>query len=141
VKTRGIGAERRRLEDARLLTGQGCYSDDFSLPGQAHGVVLRSPHPHARIVSVDTARASKMPGVLLVLTGANVLADGLKPIPHIPTAMSPPDIGLYNLDGTDLLPNRCASSARLWPSSSPRPWRRRRMRPRRSTSPTSLCRR
>ncbi|MGE5152286.1 MAG: xanthine dehydrogenase family protein molybdopterin-binding subunit, partial [Rhodospirillaceae bacterium] len=85
---RGIGAELRRLEDARLLTGRGCYSDDFTLPNQACSFVLRSPHPHARIVSIDTARAAKMPGVLLILTGADVVADGLKPVPHIPTAMS-----------------------------------------------------
>lgn len=103
---RGIGAALRRLEDARLLTGQGCYSDDFTLPGQARGVVLRSTHPHARLVSIDTARADAMPGVLLILTGADVLADGLKPIPHIPTAMSPPDIALYNLDGSELMLER-----------------------------------
>jgi aerobic carbon-monoxide dehydrogenase large subunit len=106
VSRRGIGAELRRLEDARLLTGQGCYSDDFTLPGQARGVVLRSPHPHARIVSIDTTRGASMPGVLLILTGADVLADGLRPIPHIPTAMSPPDIALYNLDGSELLLER-----------------------------------
>ena len=67
---------------------------------------LRSPHPHARIVSIDTARAAKMPGVLLILTGADVVADGLRPIPHIPTAMSPPDIALYNLDGSELMLER-----------------------------------
>jgi carbon-monoxide dehydrogenase large subunit len=102
----GIGAELRRLEDARLLTGRGCYSDDFTLPDQARSFVLRSPHSHARIVSIDTAQAVKMPGVLLILTGADVVADGLKPIPHIPTAQSPPDIALYNLDGSDLLIER-----------------------------------
>src|SRR5581483_3327183 len=103
---RGIGAELRRLEDARLLTGRGCYSDDFTLPDQARSHVLRSPHAHARIVSIDTARAAKMPGVLLILTGADVLADGLKPVPHIPTAMSPPDIALHNLDGSELMLER-----------------------------------
>src|SRR5579883_19062 len=103
---RGIGAELRRLEDARLLTGRGCYSDDFTLPNQARSHVLRSPHPHARIVSIDTTRATKMPGVLLILTGADVVADGLKPVPHIPTAMSPPDIALYNLDGSELMLER-----------------------------------
>src|SRR5476649_948953 len=96
----GIGASLPRLEDARLLTGRGCYSDDFILPGQVYAFVLRSPHAHARIVSIDTTVARKMPGVLLVLTGADVAADGLKPIPHIPQAMSPPDIRLDNLDGS-----------------------------------------
>ncbi|HYD06024.1 MAG TPA: xanthine dehydrogenase family protein molybdopterin-binding subunit, partial [Reyranella sp.] len=95
-----------RREDARLLTGQGCYSDDFALPNQARAVMLRSPHPHARIVSIATARAAAMPGVRLILTGPDVLAEGLNPVPHIPQAMSPPDIALYNLDGTDLLLER-----------------------------------
>jgi carbon-monoxide dehydrogenase large subunit len=95
-----IGASLPRLEDARLLTGGGCYSDDFTLPGQAYAWVVRSPHPHVRIVAVDASVARAMPGVLLVLTGADVLADGLKPVPHIPAAMSPPDIKLPNTDGS-----------------------------------------
>lgn len=102
----GIGASLPRLEDARLLTGGGCYSDDFALPNQARGCVLRSTHAHARIVSIDIAAARKMPGVLLVLTGADVLAEGLQPIPHIPQAMSPPDIRLDNLDGSPHLLER-----------------------------------
>ena len=96
----GIGASLPRLEDARLLTGGGCYSDDFSLPEQVHGIVLRSPHPHARIVAIDSAAANAKPGVLAVLTGAAATADGLKPIPHAPAAMSPPDIRLDNQDGS-----------------------------------------
>jgi carbon-monoxide dehydrogenase large subunit len=102
----GIGASLPRLEDARLLTGGGCYSDDFTLPDQARGFMLRSTHAHARIVSIDAAAALKMPGVLLVLTGADVLAEGLQPIPHIPQAMSPPDIRLDNLDGSPHLLER-----------------------------------
>jgi len=70
------------------------------LPGQAYAVVLRSPHAHARIVGIDATRARALPGVLAVLTGAELVADGLRPIPHIPTAMSPPDIKLPNSDGT-----------------------------------------
>jgi aerobic carbon-monoxide dehydrogenase large subunit len=96
----GIGAALPRLEDARLLRGRGRYSDDFIHEGQARGFVLRSPHPHARIVSIDSAAARAMPGVLLILTGADVAAEGLKPIPHIPQAQSPPDIRLDNLDGS-----------------------------------------
>ncbi|TMJ66911.1 MAG: hypothetical protein E6G83_09135 [Alphaproteobacteria bacterium] len=45
----GIGVPLRRLEDARLLTGRGCYSDDFNLAGQVYAVVVRSPHAHARV--------------------------------------------------------------------------------------------
>ena len=96
----GIGAPLPRREDARLLTGGGCYSDDFALPGQVHAAVLRSPHAHARIVSIESAAARAMPGVLAVLTGADVMAEGLKPVPHIPVALSPPDIRLDNLDGS-----------------------------------------
>jgi len=96
----GIGAALPRLEDARLLRGQGLYSDDFTLPGQAHAVVVRSPHAHARVASVDAGAARRMPGVLLVLSGADVAADGLKAVPLTPEASSPPDIRIDNSDGT-----------------------------------------
>ena len=98
-----IGAPLRRLEDTRLLTGKGRYSDDFAMAGQARAFVLRSPHAHARIKPIDVSAARDLPGVLLVLTGADVAAEGLKPVPHIPQAMSPPDIRLDNLDGSDHL--------------------------------------
>ena len=73
----GIGSPVPREEDRRLLTGRGLFLDDLSLPGQAHGVVLRSPHAHAAIDRIDTARAARAPGVLAVLTGRDVRADGL----------------------------------------------------------------
>ncbi|MBI3372290.1 MAG: xanthine dehydrogenase family protein molybdopterin-binding subunit [Betaproteobacteria bacterium] len=76
-----IGRPMRRLEDARLLTGHGRFTDDISLPGQAHAVFLRSPHAHARIAAIDAAAARVAPGVIAVLTGADVLAEGLGPIP------------------------------------------------------------
>ena len=95
----GIGDPLPRLEDARLLTGGGCYSDDFRLDGQAYGVVLRSPRAHARIVAIDATQAGAIPGVLAILAGADVVADGLQPVPHIPQEMSPPDIKLPNIDG------------------------------------------
>ncbi|MCW5736078.1 MAG: xanthine dehydrogenase family protein molybdopterin-binding subunit [Enhydrobacter sp.] len=93
-------------DDVRLLIGRGCYVDDLVLPNQARGIILRSPHVHARIVSIDTSVASSMPGVLLILTGADIATDKLKPIPLMPHALSPPDIALYNLDGSDLLVER-----------------------------------
>ena len=102
----GIGAPLPRLEDARLLQGQGCYSDDFSLDGQAYACVVRSPYPHARIVSIDSEAARAMAGVIAVLTGAEVVAEKLAPIPYIPAAMSPPDIRLDNLDGSPHLLER-----------------------------------
>ena len=96
-----IGQPLRRKEDLRLLTGQGRYSDDLSLPGQAYAYVLRSPHAHARIRSIETAAARSMPGVLAVLTGADVKADGLTDVPHTPIPMKPPaDILLINRDGS-----------------------------------------
>ncbi|HTW71748.1 MAG TPA: xanthine dehydrogenase family protein molybdopterin-binding subunit, partial [Acetobacteraceae bacterium] len=88
----GIGQPVRRKEDRRLLQGRGSYGDDLVLPNLAHAVLVRSPHAHARIVSVDTKRAMSAPGVLAVLTGADYIADGLKPIPHGPCAFPPPDV-------------------------------------------------
>jgi carbon-monoxide dehydrogenase large subunit len=96
----GIGASVLRKEDARLLTGRGSFSDDLDLPGQTYAVMLRSPHAHARIAGIDPAAALRAPGVLAVLTGADYLADGLKPIPHRPFSASPPDVALQNRDGS-----------------------------------------
>ncbi len=77
----GIGQPVRRKEDVRLLTGRGTYTDDLDPPGQAHLVVVRSPHAHARIVSIGTAEAKAAPGVLAVLTGADADADGIGRFP------------------------------------------------------------
>ncbi|HZB56578.1 MAG TPA: xanthine dehydrogenase family protein molybdopterin-binding subunit, partial [Reyranella sp.] len=76
----GIGASPRRREDARFVTGQGAYLDDLRFDRLAHAVVLRSPHAHARIRSIDTSVAQRAPGVLAVLTAADAAADGLKPL-------------------------------------------------------------
>jgi carbon-monoxide dehydrogenase large subunit len=59
-----------RKEDARFLRGKGTYVDDVQLPGMLHGAVLRSPHAHARIVSIDTSAAEAHPKVKAVITGA-----------------------------------------------------------------------
>ncbi len=98
---KSIGQPLTRKEDLRLLRGAGRYSDDVSLPGQAYAAILRSPHAHARIRSIDTTAARAMPGVLAVLTGADVKADGLADVPHTPIPMKPPaDILLANRDGS-----------------------------------------
>jgi carbon-monoxide dehydrogenase large subunit len=76
-----IGENRRRVEDARFLTGEGRYVADLIPAGALHGVALRSPHAHARVVSVDAAAARGMPGVSLVLTGADLAAEGIGPLP------------------------------------------------------------
>jgi carbon-monoxide dehydrogenase large subunit len=94
-----IGQPVRRREDFRLITGQGNFSDDVNLPGQAFLIVHRSPHPHARIRSINTEKAMKVPGVISVLTGADLLADGLKPLPHVPLLAHPAEIIPVNTDG------------------------------------------
>ena len=86
----GIGQAVRRVEDQRFLTGQGRYVDDITLPGMCHGVNVLSPHAHARIKKVDTSKAKAAPGVLLVLTGADVVADQLG---AFTAAMMPEDLG------------------------------------------------
>jgi len=76
-----IGKPMRRLEDARLLTGQGRFTDDVRLEGAAHVAFLRSPHAHARIAKLEVAAARTAPGVVAVFTGADVAADGVGPLP------------------------------------------------------------
>src|SRR5215471_15271486 len=76
----GFGQPVRRKEDARLLVGRGCYSDDVNLPGQAYACFVRSPHAHARIGLIDTAAARATPGVIAVFTGADAAADDMKPL-------------------------------------------------------------
>ena len=73
----GIGQPVRRVEDQRFLIGKGRYVDDIVLPGMAFGVNVLSPHAHARIKTVDVSKAKAAPGVLAVLTGADVAADKL----------------------------------------------------------------
>jgi aerobic carbon-monoxide dehydrogenase large subunit len=73
----GIGQAVRRVEDQRFLKGEGRYVDDMVLPAMAHGVTVLSPHAHARIKRVDVSKAKAAPGVLAVLTGADVVAEKL----------------------------------------------------------------
>src|SRR5438094_4199023 len=85
----GFGKPVLRKEDARLLVGGGCYSDDVDLPGQAYAYFVRSPHAHASIRRIDTAEALAAPGVIAVLTGADAAADGVKPLTHSPMPGNP----------------------------------------------------
>jgi len=71
----GIGAAVRRKEDFRFITGKGQYTDDINRPGQTYIHFLRSPHAHAKIEKIDVHAAKAMPGVLAVLTGAELAAD------------------------------------------------------------------
>ena len=77
----GSGKSVRRVEDDALLAGAGRFADDVSAPGQAYLLFLRSPHPHARIASVDTKAAAAIPGVVAIVTGEDLVRAGVKPIP------------------------------------------------------------
>ncbi|WP_455372615.1 xanthine dehydrogenase family protein molybdopterin-binding subunit [Limibacillus halophilus] len=81
MKKFGIGQSIRRVEDVRLLTGEGCYTDDIRPEGAAFGAVVRSPHAHANILSIDSEDAQQVEGVLAVYTHADLDAAGVKDIP------------------------------------------------------------
>lgn len=97
VPPRFVGARLKRSEDPRFLTGRGSYVDDLAQPGTLEAAFVRSPHAHARIVSIDTSRARKAPGVFLILTGENLArefpvlstkeGEGLKPMGITPLAV------------------------------------------------------
>lgn len=102
-----IGRPIPRKEDLRLLTGAGRYSDDHNLPNQAFAAMVRSPHAHARILSLDISAAVRSPGVVAVFTGDDIEAARLGPIPHDhlfigrPEQMKlAPDVVLRNKDGS-----------------------------------------
>jgi carbon-monoxide dehydrogenase large subunit len=76
-----VGQGVSRFEDPRLIRGGGRYTDDIKLPGMVHAVVLRSPYAHAKIKSIDTKAAKAAPGVLAVLTAADVKAAGYGDLP------------------------------------------------------------
>jgi carbon-monoxide dehydrogenase large subunit len=77
----GIGKSVPRKEDNRFITGKGRYTDDIKQVGQSHAYFVRSPHAHADVVSIDVEEALSAPGVIAVLTGADVAADGLGGLP------------------------------------------------------------
>ena len=87
-----VGQSVVRREDARFLTGVGQYTDDITLHGQTYGFFLRSPHAHARIVSLSTATAAAAPGVLGIFTGEHFKAIGGLPCGW----------GINNIDGTPM---------------------------------------
>jgi carbon-monoxide dehydrogenase large subunit len=90
-----IGQSVTRIEDLRLLRGGGRYTDDISAPNMAYGAVLRATYAHARIRSIDTAQASKAPGVIAVLTDADWLKLGWNDI-------TGPDLPLKRPGGRDM---------------------------------------
>jgi carbon-monoxide dehydrogenase large subunit len=92
VQKFAVGQSVRRLEDPRLVQGLARYSDDVTLPRQAYAVVVRSTHAHAKVRGVETSAARSAPGVLTVLTGSDLAADGLGNLPS--------DGGRKRADGT-----------------------------------------
>jgi carbon-monoxide dehydrogenase large subunit len=81
VEKFAIGQSVRRLEDPRLVQGLGRYSDDVNLPRQVYAVLVRSPHAHARLISIDAGNALSTPGVVAVLTADDLAADGVGDLP------------------------------------------------------------
>ena len=73
----GIGARVARKEDKRFITGKGRYTDDMAVPGMKHAHFIRSPHAHAKIKSIDTSAAEKMPGVIGILNGNQLAEDAV----------------------------------------------------------------
>lgn len=94
VNFKSIGQPVRRKEDQRLICGEGRFSDDFNLPGQAYAAVVRSIYPHAHIRDIDLNSAQSMPGVLAVLTGKDCREAGLGAVPHSPLPSTRSDLKL-----------------------------------------------
>ena len=79
----GMGHSVKRKEDARLIQGKGHYVDDVHLPRMVYGHVVRSPYAHARLKSINIQNAMKLPGVLAVITGADLAKAGLAWMPTL----------------------------------------------------------
>src|SRR5688572_12251638 len=90
-----IGTRVPRLEDHRLLTGSGRFTDDVALPGQVWCAFVRSPHPHARIVGIDKAGAAD---ARAVLDGEDYAADGVGPVQHVPNPLEALDLSRRAFD-------------------------------------------
>ena len=97
-----IGRRVARKEDHRFLTGRGRFTDDLADPGAAWALMVRSPHPHARILDVDVSEAGAMNGVLAVLTGRDVEGE----IAPVPTLARTPPFARLNRDGSPM-PDPC----------------------------------
>lgn len=85
----GTGQAIRRTEDQRFLTGRGEFTDDLNLPNQAHLYLLRSPYAHGTISAIDLSEAKEAEGVIAVLTGEDLAAAGIQPLPAFPLAPRP----------------------------------------------------
>src|SRR3989442_15997820 len=141
----GLGRPALRKDDARLLVGDGCYSDDVNLAGQVYACFVRSPHAHARIRRVETDAALATPGVIAVLTGEDAAADEIKPITHSPMPGNPHEDMIRTATWRSSRrirrspPTARASWARSWRWSSPTRPRRRATAPNAGSSTGRPC--
>jgi len=98
-----VGSSVKRVEDPRFITGKGRYLDDIKLAGMTYMSILRSPYAHANIRSIDTSAAKAMPGVVLVLTGAD--------IPYNPLPMAWPAGGVAGIQNNINTPRVLATDS------------------------------
>src|SRR6476660_2278018 len=101
AKLEGMGCKRKRVEDIRFTQGKGNYVDDVKLPGMLHGDFVRSPHPHARVKSIDDSEALKVPGVLAVITAETLKTVNLAWMPTLAG-----DVQMVLADGKVLFQNQ-----------------------------------
>ena len=101
-----LGKPVKRVEDPRFITGNGRYLDDIKLPGMTHMAILRSPYAHANIRSIDTSAAKAAPGVVAVLTGAD--------IPYNPLPMAWPAGGASGIQNNINMPRVLATDSVKW---------------------------
>ena len=136
----GIGQAVKRFEDPRLVRGGGRFHADVNLPGQAHAVVVRSVHAHARILGIDASAALRAPGVLAVFTGDDLARAGLGTTRT--TLVAHPARRLAHVRARRTRSSSatgCGAWAIPSPSWSPRRWPRPKTRPSWSGSSTSRC--
>ena len=100
-KLQGMGCRRKRVEDVRFVQGKGSYVDDLKLPGMLYGDLVRSPHAHARVKKIDTAKASAVPGVVAVLTAETLKTVNLAWMPTLAG-----DVQMVLADGKVLFQNQ-----------------------------------
>src|SRR5664279_2327061 len=97
----GMGCKRKRVEDIRFTQGRGNYVDDVKLPGMLHGDFVRSPHAHARVISINSEEALKVPGVLAVITAETLKTVNLAWMPTLAG-----DVQMVLADGKVLFQNQ-----------------------------------
>src|SRR5260370_5884022 len=101
ARVRSIGRPLPRFEDLRLVAGRGRFTDDFAFDGQAYAAFVRSPHPHARIRSIDTDAAAKLPGVIAVFTAKDYAAAGGGGIVHMANPAGTYDVKVRAFTGPE----------------------------------------